>query len=212
MKREEQQFYSNTISGVELKVKFAFPKCYFTKEAADMDKSVLYDVGIMTDIMWNISNSASAKHTMSSTKAIDINAGMEIAQGEFVFKTFHKESLSVLKEEILKGIDKGRKKFKFATTSDNPFVTLEDINESINFEQHTDAEKVNWAQMPLFDIILISSATDESNKKEIRIKTLYGVKLTSTGFAESIASVEMNTMASFMSIGGISDWELVANE
>ncbi|MGL6129995.1 MAG: hypothetical protein ACRCZ9_00080, partial [Fusobacteriaceae bacterium] len=77
------------------------------------------------------------------------------------------------------------------------------------FETHSDASKLNWAQMPLFDIILISQASKDYKTKEVRVKQIKSVKITSSGFAESIESLEINTFSSFMSIGEITDWKAV---
>jgi hypothetical protein len=203
----QKEFYSSTLNGVELKIKFAFPKIYFTKSFDDIDKNVYYDIGVLADIGWSKSNSATPQYSLNMIKAMDITAGMSIAQGEMTFKTFHHDSLSVLKAEILKGINNGADKIEFPLIEDNPFVTLEDYEEDLIFDTHSDPEKINWSQMPLFDVILISQATSDFSDQKVKIKKIQGVKITSMGFAESIESLEMNSMASFMAIGEITDWE-----
>lgn len=213
MSTTNKEFYSSTINGVELKVKFAFPKIYFTKDYEDLHKKVFYDIGVLAEIGWQTSTSATPQYSLNMIKAMDITSGLSMAQGNMTFKTFHHESIGELKREILKGINEGRDKIEFPIIEDNPFVTLENGTEEIPlFESHSDADKLNWAQMPLFDIILISQSSKDYNTKEIKIKQIKSVKITSSGFAESIESLEMNTFSSFMAIGEITDWEGVLNE
>ena len=209
MSDKNKEFYSSTLNGVELKVKFAFPKIFFTKKHEDLYKKVFYDIGVLADIGWQISTSATPQYSLNMVKAMDITSGLSMAEGNMTFKTFHHESLGVLKEEILKGINGGADKIEFPLIVDNPFVTLEgDTSVEINdFETHSDADKINWAQMPLFDIILISQASKDYKTKDIRVKQIKSVKITSSGFAESIESLEINTFSSFMAIGEITDWK-----
>ncbi|MGL5717046.1 MAG: hypothetical protein ACRCX2_28780 [Paraclostridium sp.] len=207
-----KEFYSSTLNGVELKCKFAFPKIYFTKDFADYEESVYYDIGILVDIGWQKSNSATPQYSLNMIKPMDITAGMSMAQGELTFKTFHHDSLSLLKAEVLKGINGGKDRIEFPLIEDNPFVTLEDATADLVFDTHSDPDKINWSQMPLFDIVLISQASAEFTEKKLKIKKIRGVKITSMGFAESIESLEMNSMASFMAIGEITDWEDVEHE
>lgn len=207
MKKNHKEFYSSTISGVELQCKFAFPKIYFTKNLADVNNKVYYDVGFLAEIGWEMNNSATPKYALNSITPIDINPGMSIAEGQVIFKIFHHDSLEKLKEEVLKGINGGKNKIELPEIVDNPFITLED---GIKVEDVTsDPDKINWSQMPLFDIVLLSNTQGELLNKQVRRKVISGVKFTSQGFAESIASLEANSMASFIAIGGISDWELV---
>ena len=207
MKKSQREFYSSTISGVELKCVFGFPKAYFTKNFKDLNTKVYYDVGFLAEIGWEINNSATPKYALNSITPIDINAGMSIAEGQIIFKIFHHDSLEKLKEEVLKGINGGVDKIEFPEVVDNPFVTLED---EVTIEDVTsDPDKINWSQMPLFDIVLFSNTQGELLDKKVRRKTISGVKSTSQGFSESITSLEANSMASFMAIGGISDWEEV---
>jgi hypothetical protein len=202
-------FYSNTLSGVELIVKFAFSKMIFTKKYTDKNNYIYYNIGVMSDISWNEETSASAKYALTSIKPIDLPAGISIASGDMAFKTFHHESLALIKKEILKGIDNGTNKIDFALIEENPFITIvEDSSVKYGFGEQLDGEKINWSQMPLFDIILISSADDDDGIKSVSTKTIKGVKITSEGFAESIESLEVNAMASFLSIGGVTDWEV----
>lgn len=204
-----KEFYSSTLNGVELKVKFAFPKVYFTKNPEDVYKKVYYDIGVLVDIGWQTSTSATPQHVLNMIKAMDITSGMSMTQGNMTFKTFHHESIGKLKEEILKGINEGRDKIEFPLIEDNPFVVLEgEVTEDVKgFDTHSDSNKINWAQMPLFDIILISQMSKDYNDKEVKVKELRAVKITSNGFAESIESLEMNTFSSFMCIGQITDWK-----
>lgn len=208
MKKNHKEFYSSTVSGVELKCKFGFPKAYFTKNFKDLDTKIYYDIGFLAEIGWEINNSATPKYALNSMTPIDINPGISIAEGQIIFKIFHHDSLEKLKEEILKGINGGSDKIELPEIVDNPFVTLED---DIKVDDVTsDPDKINWSQMPLFDIVLLSNTQGELLNKEVRRKIISGVKFTSQGFSESIASLEANSMASFMAIGGISDWELVS--
>ena len=207
MKKNHKEFYSSTISGVELQCKFAFPKIYFTKNLADVNNKVYYDVGFLAEIGWEMNNSATPKYALNSITPIDINPGMSIAEGQVIFKIFHHDSLEKLKAEVLKGINGGADKIELPEVVDNPFITLE---EGIEVEDVTsDPDKINWSQMPLFDIVLLSNTQGELLYKQVRRKVISGVKFTSQGFSESIASLEANSMASFIAIGGISDWELV---
>ena len=207
MKKNHKEFYSSTISGVELQCKFAFPKIYFTKNLADVNNKVYYDVGFLAEIGWEMNNSATPKYALNSITPIDINPGMSIAEGQVIFKIFHHDSLEKLKAEVLKGINGGADKIELPEVVDNPFITLE---EGIEVEDVTsDPDKINWSQMPLFDIVLLSNTQGELLNKQVRKKVISGVKFTSQGFAESIASLEANSMASFIAIGGVSDWELV---
>lgn len=207
MKKNHKEFYSSTISGVELQCKFAFPKIYFTKNLADVNNKVYYDVGFLAEIGWEMNNSATPKYALNSITPIDINPGMSIAEGQVIFKIFHHDSLEKLKAEVLKGINGGADKIELPEVVDNPFITLED---GIEVEDVTsDPDKINWSQMPLFDIVLLSNTQGELLNKQVRKKVISGVKFTSQGFAESIASLEANSMASFIAIGGVSDWELV---
>lgn len=208
-----KEFYSTTLNGIELKCKFAFPKVYFTKNPEDRDLKIYYDIGFLAEIGWQESNSATPQFSLNMINAKDITAGMSIIQGEIAFKSFHHDSLSLLKKEIMKGINGGKDKISFPIIEDNPFLTLEDSEDSLVFETHEDPERINWSQMPLFDIILTSQASSgENNDKEIRIKTIRGVKINSMGFAESIESLELNTFSSFMAIGGQTDWEVAFSE
>lgn len=204
-----KEFYSSTLNGVELKVKFAFPKVYFTKNPEDLYKRVYYDIGVLADIGWETTTSASPQYVLNMIKAMDITSGFSTSNGNMTFKTFHHDSIGVLKREILKGINDGKDKIEFPLIEDSPFVTLEGeaLTEIKEFDTHSDADKINWAQMPLFDIILISQASKDYNDKEIKVKELRGVKITSNGFAESIESLEMNTFSSFLAIGQITDWK-----
>lgn len=63
--------------------------------------------------------------------------------------------------------------------------------------------------MPLFDVVLIAEAKDQYNRSEIRKKVIHGVKITSQNFGLSIDSTEISSVATFMAIGVVSDWELV---
>lgn len=207
MKKNHKEFHSSTISGIELQCKFAFPKIYFTKNLADVNNKVYYDIGFLAEIKWEMNNSATPKYALNSITPIDINAGMSFAEGQIIFKIFHHDSLEKLKEEVLKGINGGVDKIELPDVVDNPFITLED---DIKWEDVTsDSDKINWSQMPLFDIVLLSNTQGELLKKQVRRKIISGVKFTSQGFAEAITSLEANSMVSFIAIGGISDWELV---
>lgn len=202
-----KEFYSSTVGGTELQCKFAVPKVYFTKDIADINKRVYYDVGFLAEIGWSVDNSANAKYALNSITPIEITPGMSIAQGQIIFKIFHHDSLEQLKAEILKGINEGQDKIELPEISDNPFITLE---EEIEWAKVTsDPDKISWAQMPMIDIILLSNTQDELLNGAVRKKEIKGVKITSQGFSESITSLEMNAMASFIAIGGISDWELM---
>lgn len=209
MIRRNKESYS-TISGVELQCKFAFPKIYFTKNQEDKDKKVYYNIGFLAEIGWEINNSASAKYALNSITPIDISPGMSFVEGQIIFKIFHHDSLEKLKEEILKGINDGQDKIELPEVVDNPFITLEEEIDWINIT--SDPNKINWSQMPLFDIILLSNTQDELLNKIVRRKTIKGVKFTSQGFSESITSLEANSLASFVAIGGVTDWELVTDE
>lgn len=204
----KEEFYSSTISGVNLKCKFAFPKIYFTKNQEDLYKRIYYDIGFITDIGWQQSNSASAKFNLTSIAPIDVYSGAVITEGSIAFKIFHHDSLERLKDEILKGINQGKDTINFPDIYDSPFVSLNEEWEEWDF--HNDGTQINWAQMPLFDVILIAEAKDELNNVEIRQKTIHGVKITSQGFGQSIDSIEMSAVATFMAIGVVSDWELVS--
>lgn len=207
MKQREEKYVASTISGVELQCKFAFPKIYFTKNLADVNQKVYYDIGFLAEIGWELNNSASAKYSLNSIAPIDVVAGMSILEGQVIFKIFHHDSLEKLKAEVLKGINGGKDKIELPEIEDNPFITLED---GIEIEDVTsDPDKINWSQMPLFDIVLLSNTQGELLSKQIRKKVISGVKFTSQGFSESIASLEANSMASFIAIGGVTDWELV---
>lgn len=207
MKKNHKEFYSSTISGVELQCKFAFPKIYFTKNLADVNNKVYYNVGFLAEIGWEINNSATPKYALNSITPIDINAGISIVEGQVIFKIFHHDSLERLKAEVLKGINQGKDKIELPEIVDNPFITVED---GIEWEDVTsDPDKINWSQMPLFDIVLLSNTQGELLNKQVRKKVISGVKFTSQGFSESIASLEANSMASFIAIGGVTDWELV---
>lgn len=210
MKKNHKEFYSSTISGVELQCKFAFPKIYFTKNLNDVNEKVYYHVGFLAEIGWEINNSASAKYALNSITPIDITAGMSLVEGQLIFKIFHHDSLEKLKEEVLKGINGGQDKIVLPEVVDNPFITLEDGIEWL--DTTSDSDKINWSQMPLFDIVLLSNTQDELLNKKVRKKVIGGVKFTSQGFSESIESLEFNSMASFIAIGGVSDWELVTGE
>ncbi|MGL5716475.1 MAG: hypothetical protein ACRCXX_14160 [Cetobacterium sp.] len=210
-----KEFYSSTLNGVELKVKFAFPKVYFTKNHEDVNKKVYYDIGVLADIGWETSTSATPQHVLNMIKAMDITSGLSMTQGNMTFKTFHHESIGKLKEEILKGINEGRDKIEFPLIEDSPFIVLdgEVVDDIKPFETHSESGKVNWAQMPLFDIILMSQVSKGYNDKKVMVKEIRAVKITSNGFAESVESLEMNTFSSFMSIGQVTDWKGVnANE
>lgn len=202
-----QEFYNGTISGVELQCKFVFPKIYFTKNFADLNKKVYYDIGFLAEIGWSIDNSASPQYALNSIQPIRILPGMSVAQGDIAFKIFHHDSLEKLKQEILAGINGGADKIEFPNIQDNPFITLEENMEI--FEPTSDPDLINWSQMPLFDIVLFSNTKDELNQRIVRRKTIEGVTITSEGFSESINSLEMNGMASFIAIGNITDWEAV---
>lgn len=203
------EFYSSTINGVELKCKFAFPKNYFTKNISDATERMFYDVGFLDSIGWEDVNSSTPIFSLNTMHAMDIVSGISISRGEMILKIFHRESLEELKREIVKGINNGRDQIEFPVIEDNPFVTLDDIEGSLVFDSHSDPEKINWSQMPLFDIILISQVRGEDGIKRLRKKEIKGVRFESIGFSESIESLEMNTMASFIAIGRITDWEAV---
>ena len=132
---------------------------------------------------------------------------MSVAQGDIAFKIFHHDSLEKLKQEILAGINGGADKIEFPDIHDNPFITLE--NKMEVFQPTSDPDSINWSQMPLFDIIIFSNTRDELNNRIVRRKTIEGVTFNSEGFSESINSLEMNGMSSFIAIGNISDWEAV---
>lgn len=202
-----KEFYSSTISGVELKVKFAFRKIFFTKQYKDKDDYVFYDIGVLANIGWEEIVPTNPKYSFNMIKAMDISSGMLIVQGDMIFKNFHEESLAAIKEEILKGINNEKNKIEFPLIEDNPFVTLEDENEDYKFSTTSDGNRISWAQMPLFDLLLISSADDGKGRKEAKIKTIRDIKISSTGFAESVESLEMNSMTSFICVGGVSGWE-----
>lgn len=204
--KKYDEFYSSTLNGVELKVKFAFPKVYFTKDPADKDKRIYYDIGVLADIGWSQSTTAAPQYALGMIKAMDITSGMSITEGNMTFKTFHHESLSLIKRKVLEGINNGRDKIEFPDIEDNPFITLEDVVEDLIFDVQSDPDKVNWSQMPLFDILLFSQSSQNFNNKKIKVKEIKGVKFSSQGFAESIESLEINTMSSFIAIGEITDW------
>ena len=208
-----KEFYSTTLNGIELKCKFAFPKIYFTKDPADTNLKIYYEIGFLAEIGWQESNSATPQFSLNMISAKDITAGMSFIEGEIAFKTFHHDSFAILKEEIMKGINGGKDKIEFPVIEDNPFITLEDADDDLIFDVHADPERINWSQMPLFDILLTSQASSGDGKgKEVRIKTIRGIKINSIGFSESIESLELNTFASFMAIGGQTDWEVVNYE
>jgi len=204
-----KEFYSNTLNGVELIIKFAFSKMVFTKDYSDKNNYVYYDIGDLSDINWSEETTASAKYALSSITPIDLPTGISVTTGDMAFKTFHHESLALIKKEILKGINGGTDKIEFPLIDENPFITLADSEADLDMDETSDPEAINWSQMPLFDVLLFSSADDENGIKRVSIKTIRGVKLTSEGFAESIDSLEVNAMASFIAIGGVSDWEVV---
>ena len=201
------QFFNNTINGVELQVKFAFRKCYYTKNTSDANKYIYYDIGTLADIEWKDINSATPKFSLNTLQPYDITSGVSIIQGQMIFKTFHHDSLEIIKKIVLDGINDGANKIEFPIIESNPFVTLGDINDNLVFETHSNADLIEWDSMPLFDVLLISSAADSNGQKETRIKTIKDIKFSSLGSAESIQSLEMNTMASFIAIGGLTDWE-----
>ena len=210
MAKGNREFYSATISGAEFECKFAFPKIYFTKNPADQYAKVYYDIGFLEDIGWSVSNSASPKFNLTAIDAIDIYAGMEIAEGQMTFKTFHHDSFEKLKELIIEGINKGANKLEFPEIYDSPFISL-DLDWS-KWEFHTDNKKVTWGQMPLFDIILISKSRNEKNEIEVRKKTLEGVGISGQGMGIAINSTEIASYASFICIGKITDWEKYKGE
>lgn len=207
MTNKRDEFYSSTISGVNLKCKFAFPKIYFTKKQEDLHKRIYFDIGFLTDIGWKQSNSSSAKFNLTSIGPIDIYSGAIITEGSMVFKIFHYNSFEHLKDEILKGINNGRDTIDFPEIYDSPFLSLDEEWE--DWEFHNDGSKINWSQMPLFDVVLIAEAKDQYNRSEIRKKVIHGVKITSQNFGLSIDSTEISSVATFMAIGVVSDWELV---
>lgn len=206
MNENKKEFYSSTVSGTELRCMFAFPKIFYTRNPKDVDDQVYYDIGFLAEIGWSFNNSASAKHSLNSIDPIEINSGVSILEGQAVFKIFHRDSLEVLKAEILKGINSGGDKIELPFVDDNPFITLEE--EAVWENVTSDPDKVNWSQMPLFDIILLSNTQDELFNKVVRKKTIRGVKFTSNGFSESIESLEANSIASFIAVGGVTDWEV----
>lgn len=205
--KKDKEYYNGTISGAELQCKFAFPKIYFTKNFNDLNKKVYYDIGFLAEIGWSIDNSASPQYALNSIQPIRILPGMSVAQGDIAFKIFHHDSLEKLKQEILAGINGGADKIEFPDIHDNPFITLE--NKMEVFQPTSDPDSINWSQMPLFDIIIFSNTRDELNNRIVRRKTIEGVTFNSEGFSESINSLEMNGMSSFIAIGNISDWEAV---
>lgn len=202
-----ENFISSTITGVELKCKIAIPKNYFTKDFKDVNKKVYYDIGILDSIGWDNVSSTTPKYTLSTTNPYDIASGISMAKGQMFFKTFYRDSLEALKSEIAKGINNGANKILFPVIEDNPFESLENFDEEIVLESHDDANKVTWGSMPLFDIILISKSKDENNVTTLHKKEIQGVRIESQGFAESIESLEMNSIVSFMAIGEITEWE-----
>ena len=205
MSKNNNEFYSATISGAEFECKFAFPKIYFTKNPADKYTKIYYDIGFLEDIGWSTSNSATPKFNLTAIDAIDIYAGMEITEGQMTFKVFHHDSFEKLKEVILEGINHGKDKMKFPEIYDSPFLSLD--LEWEKWEFHNDHTKINWGQMPLFDIILIVKNKNENNEIEVRKKVLEGVALSGQGSSVAINSTEISAFASFMSIGKITDWE-----
>lgn len=202
-----KEFYSSVINGVELKCKFAFPKNYFTKNFADAKERIFYDIGFLYEIGWEDVNTSTPVFTLNTLTAMDIASGISMVRGNAVFKIFHKESLAELKREIAKGINNGRDKIEFPLIEDNPFTTVEDTEDSVVFDTQDNAEKIKWGQMPLFDIILISQAADKNGVKKLKKMEIRGVRFNSIGFAEGIESLEMNSMASFMAVGKLTDWE-----
>ena len=200
------RFYSNTISGVELQVKFAFPKIFFTKDIADKNKKVYYDVGTVVMLNWGIVSAARAKTVLSSVKAIDLPSGTTVTQGSMVFKVFHKDSLSVLKSEIIKGINGGQDTIETVVLDDSPFILL-DRGDSVEFETKALDESIDWVQLPFFDVILASTASDEQGVKTVRTMDIKSMKIFSEGFAESLESLETNSLVSFIAIEGVGDWK-----
>lgn len=210
IKNNQPEFYSSSINGVNLQVKFAIPKVFFTKNIADKDLRVYYDIGFLATIGWEENNSASANYSLTSIEAVSMHNGLSIVQGEMAFKIFHTDSLEALKREIFKGINGGTHKIHIAEQNDNPYLTLEEDIELFELEQNPD--NISWHQMPPFDIVLLSSTNEELQKKQVRRKIIRGVTITSEGTSESIASLEINAMANFIAVGGMTDWEVVVDE
>lgn len=200
-------FYSSTLNGVELKVRFAFRKSYYTKNASDADQYIFYEIGTLSDIGWNEVNSATPKYSLNTNQPYEIGAGISMVQGQMIFKTFHHDSLEGIKKMVLDGINGGADKIEFPIIESNPFISLADISDDLVFDTHSNNDLIEWDSVPLFHVLLISSSADVNGQKQTRIKTIKDVKFTSIGSAESVQSLEMNTMASFMAIGRVTDWE-----
>lgn len=205
------KFTASALNGVELKCKFAFPKNYFTRNFSDVNLRVFYDIGFLAEIAWENVNNVTPRTTLSTKNPFDITSGISLVKGQMVFKIFHKDSLEALKSEIAKGINEGRDKIVFPLIEDNPFESLEDYNSSLIMTSHQNADEVSWGDMPLFDIILLAQVKDENYKSKILKKEIKGVRLESEGFAESIESLEINSIATFMAIGELTDWEEVTS-
>jgi len=205
MARKQKEFISATISGAELECKFAFPKIFFTKNLADRYIKEYFDIGFLENIGWQVSNSASPKYTLTNRGPVDIYPGMEIAEGQMTFKVFHKNSFSELKSLIMQGINGGADKIKFPTLYETPFLSFED--NFTEWEFHSDNSKVDWGQLPPFEIILISKSKNQAGIIEVRKKTIKGVYITSEASGVAINSTEFNNAVSFMAIGEITDWE-----
>lgn len=209
MEKNRTRIVASSINGVELKCKFAFAKNYFTKNFADVDERVFYDIGFLAEIAWENVTNLTPRYTLSTKNPFDITSGISMVRGQMVFKLFHKDSLEALKSEVAKGINEGRDKIVFPVIEDNPFETLEEYNASLVMPSHQNAEEMEWGDMPLFDIILFSQTRDENFKTKIMKKEIKGVRFESIGFAEGIESLEMNSITTFMAIGEITDWEEV---
>lgn len=203
------KFVPSTITGVEMKCKIAFAKNYFTRNFADVDKRVFFDVGFIAEISWENITNVTPKFTLNTTNPFDITSGVSMVRGQAVFKVFHRDSLEALKREVGKGINNGEDKIMFPVINDNPFETLEDYEDSLLMQSHTNAEIMEWGEMPLFDIILFTQAKDENYKSKVLKKEIKGCRFDRIGFAEGIDSLEVNTIAQFIAIGEITDWEEV---
>lgn len=205
----EKRIVASAITGIELKCKIAFSKNYFTKNFADINERIFYDIGFLAEIAWENVTNVTPRYTLSTKNPYDITSGISLVRGQAVFKIFHKDSLEALKSEIAKGINEGRDKIVFPVIEDNPYETLEEAEASLAMTSHQNAEEAEWGEMPLFDIILIAQSKDENYKNKILKKEIRGVRFESIGFAEGIDSLEINTIATFMAIGGLTDWEEV---
>jgi hypothetical protein len=207
-----------TISGADMVVFFGFREIYLnnTTEGTDFEKSqryVWFDVGTATQIRFVTQSPAGPKYTMDSLNPSSISKGLQMSQGDIVFKNFNEDSVNYILRKIKGNLSE---KYKIMQNVDYENEGYAAIYEGLKVDETLDENDIEgfwsedvmyWDQVPPFNIMVIAKSSDYDKFGTVSKVEIMNVKVTDIGSAESVDSTEVNDIVKFVSVSGVNAWQ-----